>query len=536
MIMTVALVVVAPAASAADSITDLGVSVDLSSHSDVAAGGGKVFVSAGDRIVVTDADGVLVGAITDLVDVAGLAAAPDGMHVYAALHDSHEVIEIDSATLAIIRRIDFAAYPCPTRLVMSDGLLWAAYGCERDTGGLARLDVSASASQPIPVVTRQPAAPLFDVAGNTLVLAEPREVLTDILVYDVSASSFALRGEIDHESHGRHDLRDLVVTPDGSAAVLAFSSGYETWDTTSLTKIQEYGRSSSALEQAVGVAVSSDGAHIAGGWWSDDRGIELYDAATGATTYAKMVPSGWPTPKVLGGSLTIVGDDVFAVLWTSGTANTIRLWRLEDVTLLPSTMTLTGPEEATALEPLSLAGRVTMPEGVTAGRQQLEVTRRLPDGTSETLRSARTAADGTFTITDTPPVAGTVGYDVTWGGSADVRGSTASVSVQVVHQSASISLKGPVDWVIGKRLPIAGKLKFGDKAPTTRPSLTVIRASPDGVSTELGTVRVSKGGSFRFRDRPDQEGIYIYNFIWSGDDATSSALNAQFVTVRSGDS
>ncbi|MFD1539350.1 hypothetical protein [Nonomuraea guangzhouensis] len=533
MTMTAGLVIaVAPVASAADSITDLGVSVGITAPSDVVAGGGKVFVTAEDRIVVTDTDGALIGAVTDLPGVAGLAAAPDGTHVFAALHDSHEVVEIDTATLVVTRRIDFAAYPCPTKLALSGEVLWTAYGCDPDTGGVASLDVSASAPQPVSLVTGRPTAPLIAIAGNTLVLGDPRHDLADVLVYDVSNGSATLRGEIDGDTYGLPSPRDLAITPDGSTAVLAFSNGYEAWDTTSLTKVREYGKDASAKGQVVGVAVSPDGTHIAGGWWLGDRGIELYDVATRATTYTKKIPSGWPTPRILGGSITIAGNDVFSVLLNPSTGR-LRLWRLEDATLLPSNVTLTAPERGTALEPLTLTGRLTVPDGATQGRQRLEVTRRLPDGTSATLRRARTAADGTFTITDAPPVSGTVAYDVSWGGSTDVRGSTASVSVKVVQQSASLTLTGPTDGVVGKRLRFAGELKFGDKAPTTRPSVTVIRASPDGVSTELGTVRVSRSGSFRFQDRPDQQGIYIYTVDWMGDDAASGAENAQFVTVRS---
>ncbi|MEU7859081.1 hypothetical protein [Nonomuraea sp. NPDC049141] len=89
-------------------------------------------MAAGDRIVVTDTAGVLIGAVTDLSGVAGLAVAPDGAHVFAALHDSHEVVEIDTTTLVVTRRIDLAAYPCPTDLALSGEVLWTAYGCEPD--------------------------------------------------------------------------------------------------------------------------------------------------------------------------------------------------------------------------------------------------------------------------------------------------------------------------------------------------------------------------------------------------------------------
>ena len=41
-----------------------------------------------------------------------------------------------------------------------------------------------------------------------------------------------------------------------------------------------------------------------------------------------------------------------------------------------------------------------------------------------------TAADGTFSVTDTPPVGGDIRYDVAWDGNAGYRGSGASVTVR----------------------------------------------------------------------------------------------------------
>jgi hypothetical protein len=67
MTMTAGLVVAAaPAASAADSMTDLGVRLSIANHSEVAAGRDRVFVAAEDRVVVTDTEGVLLGAVTGL--------------------------------------------------------------------------------------------------------------------------------------------------------------------------------------------------------------------------------------------------------------------------------------------------------------------------------------------------------------------------------------------------------------------------------------------------------------------------------------
>ncbi|MBT2228363.1 YncE family protein [Nonomuraea sp. NEAU-A123] len=534
MTLTAGLVVAAtPTASAADSVTDLGVRLSIADHSEVSAGGDKVFVSAGDRVLVTDTEGVLLGAVTGLPGVEELVATPDGAHAYAALSDSHEVVEIDAAALTVTRRIDFTAYSCLTDLALSGQTLWTAHGCDLYTGGVVtRLDVSAPAPQPVTVLTGQGSAPRIAVAGNTLLLSPPDTASADVVVYDVSAGSATLRGEIDGGDLATTSRPGFTITPDGSTAVLAFSGGFESWDLASLTKLRDYGQNPAVRGQAIDFAVSPDGDHLAGGWWQGDRGVELYDLATGATTYTQKIPSGWPTPRIL--TMTIAGNDVFSVLYTSGTTN-LRLWRLEDATLLPSSVTLSAPTEgATALEPVKLTGRLTLPEGMTPGLRSLQVTRRLPEGTSTQLRHAKTKLDGTFSITDTPPTAGTVSYDASWPGSTTVRGSTASASVDVARQSASLTLHGNTDLVLGNRLYFWGTLKFGDQAPTTSPSLTVIRANPDGTSTELGTTQVAASGGFKIGDTPDQEGEYLYSVVFLGDDTAEGTIEAHSVTVRAG--
>jgi DNA-binding beta-propeller fold protein YncE len=320
---------VAPAASAADSVTNLGLTSSTSSSEvEIVTGGGRLFVSARDRIVVTDTDGALIGYITDLSYVVGLTVTPDGTRVYAALRDSNEVIEIDASSLAITRRFDFAAYPCPYRLSLSGSVLWTGHGCGSGNGGVASFDLSAPAPQPVTALTGLASAPLLAAAGNTLVLGYSRVSPSKLMSYDVSTGSPQLRGEVD----GLPYLSDLSITPDGSTALAAFPTRLEGWDTSSLTMIRQYGENASAQGSAVAVAVTPDGTKVVGGWTV--RGVEVYDVTTGVTTYAKKSPTGWPNPMVDTGAITTAGDEVFSVLRTKG-STVLRLWRLEDATLSP---------------------------------------------------------------------------------------------------------------------------------------------------------------------------------------------------------
>ncbi|TYB56801.1 hypothetical protein FXF51_42590 [Nonomuraea sp. PA05] len=328
--MTIGLVLAgAPAASAADSVTNLGlVPYTASSEVEIVTDGDRLFTSARNRIVVTDTSGTLISYITDLSYVVGLTVASDGTRLYAALRDSNEVVEIDTSTLTITRRFDFAAYTCPYRLSLSGNTLWTGHGCGPGNGGVASLDLSAPAPQPVTALTGLAYAPMLAAAQNTLVLGYSRVSPSKLMSYDVSTGSPQLRGEID----GLPYLSDLSITPDGSTALAAFPTRLEAWDTSSLTMVRQYGENASAQGSAVAVTVTPDGAKVVGGWTV--RGVEVYDLVTGVMTYAKTSPTGWSSPMVDTGTITTVGDEVFSVLRTRG-STVLRLWRLEDATLTP---------------------------------------------------------------------------------------------------------------------------------------------------------------------------------------------------------
>jgi YVTN family beta-propeller protein len=517
----------APVASA-DSTTYLNAYLGTyEKGGDVAAGGGKVFIAVKDRIVVTDSLGRPAGAITGLSGAMGLALTPDGTRLYAALSGSNEVAEIDTAGLTITGRIDLAAYPCPSNLSLSGNRLWVGYGCTAYTGDVVGLDTSAQASEPLQLDINLYAAPLVAAAGNTLVVGEGGTSQGELMVYDVSVTPPALRGVIDGQTNGLGTLHDLTITPDGSMAVSAFDipSGYEGWDTTSLTKVHHYGEE--GHPQAV--AVSPDGTYVAGGSGS---GIALYDAATTAQTYTGDNPGGVLVP----GNLAFAGNDIFGVLREPHTGQ-LYLWRMQGATSPASTLTLTAPSGGTALERLTMTGRLTLPDGSAPGAQPLRATRRLPDGRSTTIPGATTAEDGTFTITDTPRVGGAIRYDVFWDGNSDFRWSTASVTVMVAKRQSSLTLSGPAKGKVGKELKFSGALEVGGYGPIPGSTLKVLRTVSNDtgtVTTELITLVPADDWSFSFIDTPMIGGQYTYTVQFAGDLATLPAQASHDVTVMGG--
>ncbi|MFI9550113.1 hypothetical protein [Nonomuraea endophytica] len=412
-------------ASAAGTTTDLGVSLSYGSSSgDLAVGGGKVFVSAEDRIVVTNAQGDLTGSITGLSSVYGLAATADGSTLYAAVAGSNQVAEIDTGTLEIRRRIDLPEHPCPTSLALTGERLWVGYGCfDQFQGGFLALDLTATSPTPVAIGLDLHSAPKVVAAGDTLVVGEVTTIPSDLHVYDTSGPNPTPRGKIDGVTHDQSEVRDLALTSDGTHVISAFDTQhrFDTWNTTTLSWVRRYGRPYEVFP--TGLAISPGDAYVAGGFgWNSD--VTVYDAATGAAVFSGDNPAG----SFVTGGLVFSGTNLYALLRGSG--DQLHLWRIEDITRTPSSLTLTAPSAAVAGEPLTVTGKLTLSDGTDPGAQQLIVTRRRL-GVTQILPAVTTAANGTFTITDTPPEAGDTTYTATWEGDTNHNGSTGRATFPV---------------------------------------------------------------------------------------------------------
>ncbi|MET7465883.1 hypothetical protein [Nonomuraea sp. NPDC005501] len=516
------LVTLAPTASAEDSMTDLGA---FAYGGDLVVGGDKVVVSIDNRIVVADTSGEVQGTITGVSGASGLAMTADGTRVYAALQGSKEVAEIDTATREITRRIDLAAYGCPFSLALTGERLWIGYGC--DATGVLGFDLSAPTSQPAVADTSLlKSSPYIAAAGDTLVVGEFTGSPADLFVYDVSGAAPVLRGEIDGHTYSNYRLEDIAVTPDGSHIISAFAlpDAFTMWDATTLAKVRDYEKGPEAEGYPRSVAVSPDGTYIAGGR-TGGVGMTLYDRASGTTVYAMNPPQG----EMVSGSAAYAGRDVYSLV-KSDTGH-LYLWRLHDVTLPASTLTLTAEPGGTAQQPLTMTGRLTFADETASGVQPLVVTRKLPDGTTAELPGVTTAADGTFTLNDTPPTGGQTTYTVLWKGDGEHRWSKASVTTAVRYK-AGLTLTGPTNAIAGTTLVFSGTSQADGTTPPRRVWITVqpVR-NADGGDTASWRAWIGDFGSYRFTDTPEA-GEYTYTVRWAGDARTGPAEASQVVTVE----
>ncbi|MFI6480086.1 hypothetical protein ACIBH1_19280 [Nonomuraea sp. NPDC050663] len=534
LVTTVGLLAVAsPAAQAEDTTTDLGIS--LSSYrlgGDVAAGGGHIFVSADDRIIATDAAGQFAGAFLYLSYVADLATNADGTRLYAALRGSNEVIEINAANPAILRRIDLAAYPCPSHLALKGSRMWIGYGCETREGGVVSLDLSDPEAAPNPLVSGRYGTPKVAAAGDRLVFGDTGINPSSLFVYDVSAASPTLLGEIDGHDHSLYNLQDLALSPDGAMLVSAFGSPYrhDAWDTTTLTKIRSYGESDPFRGYPAAARFSADGKHLALGWTRDaTRNIELYEVATGAILSTKTNSAG----DMVEGSIAFSGSDMVSVLRTSG-SDALHLWRAEGPGRKASTLILRGLSEAPVQQRLDLTGRLALAGESAPGAQPLKVTRQHPDGTTSTIEGVTTAEDGSFTVEDVPQALGRTTYEVSWEGNADHLPSSVSFTVTLRAQETAVTLTGPTEEVAGRQLQLSGRLTFEGQAPGAGHSLKVTRTVQRGDRTiilNLPAVTTAVDGRFTFSDTPAIRGQYTYKVVWAGTELALSAEASHAVAV-----
>ncbi|MER6006459.1 hypothetical protein ABT120_48515 [Nonomuraea angiospora] len=537
LLLTAALLVtqapVAATAAAAATVTDLGVA---GTGGDVVARSSKVFVAAGDQIVVTSIDGKVINTIPGLSGAVALASPETGRKVYAALRDSHEVIEIDTTTLAITKRIDLTAYPCPSSLAQSYDRLWIGFGCgEAGEGGVLGLIPAAATPTPVRVGPATTQAPLVAVAGSTLVAGEPGVSPATVKVYDISTTPATSRGEIRGDANGLPALRDLALADYGSAALSALDDTrqFDAWDTTALTQGRAYdssGFGEHGLPTAV--AASPNGAYVVGGWNSsagDAAELVVYDATNAEVIYTAAHQG----KAVVAGSIEFYGTLTFAVLKEPGTGR-MHLWRLPPSPYHSSTLTLTAPSKVTALKQSTLSGRLTLSSGLPPGVQTLELYRWLPDGTSRPFQEITTAADGTYRFTDAPPSTGAFKYQVYWPGNSWFRGSGSSVTVTVALYEPTLTVTGPATGNVGERLEFSGT--FGaDGITFPRTIVTVSRkvVSPDGTVTSKGLVKLAPAadGSFNFSDTPTSAGEHTYAVNLLGNSTIESASTTHVVTV-----
>jgi hypothetical protein len=406
-----------------------------------------LFVTAGSgssSILVTDYSGQTVATIPDEPGATGLALSGDGTTVYAALANGDAISAVSTATLAETARYATGAGTDPAYVAYTSGRIWFGYGAPGSHGAIGSIDPGTSPATVTLSAVNDPLAGWYGApelkaspAGG-LVAGQPSSTPLQLASYDVSTGTAATLTPM--TTFGNYAfLTGMQITPDGKDVVVATTATAPTiFQVSDLSVVGGY----PAANPAGGVAIAGDGTVAAGSGTGNSYQVSLF--APGGTTPLDTYSFGSRPPVDL--ALSPDASELFAVTVSvtvtppSGgrPPTVVRHYALTIITnpvQNPSTITLTGPGTVKHGTPVTLTGTLGGAASLTGG-QTLTVTRTdpaEPDGVA--LPDLTTAADGSFSITDTPPKLhanqGTVTYQVSYAGDAHLTASTATVSVTV---------------------------------------------------------------------------------------------------------
>ncbi|MFJ1649682.1 Ig-like domain repeat protein [Streptomyces sp. NPDC088258] len=483
-------VVLASGTAAADSAKILPVM----STGDIVVDGvhKKVFISDPSlgKVVATNYAGTVLGTVTGLPGVDGLALSADSGQLYAAVPGDDSIVSVGTDTVTPSGRYPTGEGTDPEHLAVAGGKVWFGYGTAG--GNIGSLDLSGD--EPVVALgqddeTGWPTAPRLAAAPGApdLLAAGAPTSSTMVGVYDVAT------GEATRTALADSGLsKDLALTPDGGLLITAGRGDHHTiLRTTDLARVGTYPTAS----YANAVAVRADGTVAAGSdsWYDNDVHVFLPGSSKPVRQYDfpnTGTHSGSDTLAAAGLAWEPGGSRLFAV--SSNSQNAFSLRVLTEPTRSVTTLTATAPASATRAKALTVKGKLTasvaLPAGtpLTVTRTDLESPKGKSLGTKKT-----TDAKGTYSFADTPPAGGKVTYKVTYAGSATHTAASASAKVNVSRATPSLKLDRN-----GKVYGYGTKVSFTAHLGTTYKNRTVaIYADPYGADKPKKLVKSGKVNS-----------------------------------------
>jgi hypothetical protein len=159
------------------------------------------------------------------------------------------------------------------------------------------------------------------------------------------------------------------------------------------------------------------------------------------------------------------------------------------------------------------------------------ITRTVAGSTATQTFNVTTAADGSFTLQDTPPAVGQYTYTASYAGSTTIAPATASQAVSVTVIPATLTMSGPSTVVLTHGLTLTGTLAFAVGTPAAGTPVTVTRTVAGSTATQTFSVTTAAGGSFTLQDTPPAVGQYTYTASYAGSATVAPATGSQLVSV-----
>ncbi|MEU0060433.1 WD40 repeat domain-containing protein [Streptomyces sp. NPDC006334] len=438
-----ALIVGGAGSAAADSSKVL----PLRSTGDVVVDGvhKKVFISDPyiGKVVATDYEGRVLGSVTGLPGVTGLALSADSGRLYAAVPGADAVVALDTAAVTEQARYATGEGTDPRYVALAGGKVWFGYGGDHD-GAIGSVDVTGA--EPVVALdqdadTQYSGAPrLVSSPANPNVIAAASSSYHRFAVatYDVTTGA-AARTALNTTAWSGI-TNDLAYTPDGSRLITANAGNvHHVFQTSDLAEVGTYPSDYSGA--AVAVAPDGTVAVGSGSVYRDDVFVYRPGETKSVRTYD------FPNTSSSSGGDSLVdgglawepgGGRLFAV--TNNYDTNPRLYVLDEPTKSAPTVTVKAPATAQRAKPLTVSGKVAATLPLPAGTP-LTVTRfdvEAPQG--KALGTKKLGAGGAFSFTDTPTASGNVTYKVAYAGDAQHSAASGTALVKVAHAKTALTL------------------------------------------------------------------------------------------------
>ncbi|MFF3791587.1 YncE family protein [Streptomyces sp. NPDC001981] len=393
----------------------------------------RVFVgdSSTGKILAADYSGGLVDSVSGISGVSDLAVSDDGATLYAAAGGSHEIVALDAATLDIKARYAVATDTGPRHVAFAGGKAWFSYG-DQWSGNLGSVDPAvdpvsgtdavALGQLPAGAMIHDPALLDTDPSVPGLLAVGETGLSTDSMaVVDVSGTTAQLLAHYSGDYTLNSGIGDIDLVP-GAPQVLINGAQRDAYADGKFSAAGAYPSGQKADIAANGLVAQVTGAKVAVYRPDTTQPLRTYATSTSGTADLTWAPD---------------SSRIFALVGTSGG---YTLKALTDPTLNVPTLTANAPSTATRGKQLTVTGKlsatVPLPSGV-----KLQVTRTdLESPSGKALPAVTVRADGSYTVTDTPSVGGTVTYKVAYAGDAAHTAVSASDKVAVSRAKPTLTL------------------------------------------------------------------------------------------------
>lgn len=511
----------------------------------VDAAHGHLFFSQGSRtssIIVTNLSGKLVATIGGQADVEDITLSPDGSTLYAADQGADAVSAISTTTLKETSRYSLGTGNAPYGVAVQSGKIWVGY---QGSGGsfIGEIDPVTATFTPEAMSSFFSVGP--DIKGDpsgggTLVASDSYDTIdwatfgtynvaaAPPTVYQPPSTPGSCSGMVSYAvlPGGTDFIAACTGTADASAPPPTAAVVYS-----SQTFAQVGSYRTGAVPAAVAVAPGGPNAGTVAAAAAVAPGIAVYPpgAKTPVNEYSVSGTGIYLADD--GIAFSADGSALYAVYQNSGQTSDFFLRVYRNPTVTASAITLNGPAKIIRGHSLTITGKLALTVGEPPAGSPITITRSLAGASGVTRWTRKTAANGTFSLTDTPPALGTYTYTATYGGTATTQATTASRAVLITKIPSSLRLSASGGTVVNYRAAVMVTAHLG----TTYNGRTVriyARAFGSRATVLIKAGRVNSRGDLTVTYRPVHS--TTFSAVFAGDAKYQPASAAHTVYVRAG--